>query len=260
MDTLREGRARGLEPGQAWPCCPTLQAEHPCAPPCCRYITLCTAYWTLHVRSILFIVQVCCSAALPARVPVLKQSPLPVAPNLQPVPPPVSCAAARCQACCCLRKPPALPSYWSLKPNLAQSTAHGAAYLESRIEAFLPAVRAPPFTACQRRQRPPAAVKRGPSLAQQAAVASHLRPHRLILPVSISQQRGFPGYVPPLLLQLAERLEGMAAEEFGAHVEELAKSKAEAPKRLREAAGRDWGEIDQGSLRWVGVPGGRDRG
>jgi secreted Zn-dependent insulinase-like peptidase len=50
-------------------------------------------------------------------------------------------------------------------------------------------------------------------------------------------------------MQLAERLESMPAEEFSGHVEELAKSKAEAPKRLREAAGRDWGEIDQGSLR-----------
>lgn len=51
--------------------------------------------------------------------------------------------------------------------------------------------------------------------------------------------------------QLAKRLEGMEGEEFGAHVEELAKAKLEAPKRLREAAGRAWRELDDGTGRWV---------
>lgn len=31
----------------------------------------------------------------------------------------------------------------------------------------------------------------------------------------------------------------------------LSQAKLEKPKRLREAAGRDWGEIEHGSLRWV---------
>ncbi|KAL4858339.1 Insulin-degrading enzyme-like 1 [Chlorella vulgaris] len=87
------------------------------------YLTFFTAYWTLHVRSVLFIVQ---------------------------------------------------------------STSHSAAYLESRIEAFLP--------------------------------------------------------------MLSQRLSSMSGEEFSAHVEELAKSKLEKPKRLREAAGRDWSELDGGTL------------
>jgi insulysin len=40
----------------------------------------------------------------------------------------------------------------------------------------------------------------------------------------------------------------MSREEFSGHVEELAKSKLEKPKRLREAAGRDWSELDGGTL------------
>ena len=56
--------------------------------------------------------------------------------------------------------------------------------------------------------------------------------------------------MPPL--QVAARLEEMPAEEFAAQVEELAQAKLEKPKRLREAAGRDWSEIDHGLLRWVG--------
>ncbi|PSC73920.1 Zinc-peroxisomal [Micractinium conductrix] len=89
------------------------------------YMTFCTAYWTLTVRSILFIIQ---------------------------------------------------------------SNAHTAAYLESRIDNFLP--------------------------------------------------------------MLAKRLESMPAEEFAAQVEELAKAKLERPKQLREAAGRDWGEIEPGLLKF----------
>ncbi len=50
-------------------------------------------------------------------------------------------------------------------------------------------------------------------------------------------------------LQLASRLADMPPAEFQQHVEELAKSKAELPKRLREAAARDWSEVDSGSLR-----------
>ncbi|EFN55439.1 hypothetical protein CHLNCDRAFT_35384 [Chlorella variabilis] len=79
---------------------------------------------------------------------------------------------------------PAVPAV----PAVVGSTAHAAAYLEQRIEAFLP--------------------------------------------------------------MLAARLADMPAPEFSQHVEELAKSKAERPKRLREAAARDWSEVEQGSLRF----------
>ena len=44
----------------------------------------------------------------------------------------------------------------------------------------------------------------------------------------------------------------MGAEEFQGHVEELAKAKLERPRRLREVAGRDWAEIERGSLRCAG--------
>ena len=62
-------------------------------------------------------------------------------------------------------------------------------------------------------------------------------------------------------MQLAGRLAEMPPEEFAAQVEELAQAKLEKPKRLREAAGRDWSEIDHGLLRWaagaaLGVVGG----
>ena len=50
-------------------------------------------------------------------------------------------------------------------------------------------------------------------------------------------------------LQLAKRLETMGEEDFSSHVDELCKAKLEAPKRLREAVGRVWREIDDGSLR-----------
>lgn len=56
-----------------------------------------------------------------------------------------------------------------------------------------------------------------------------------------------PSSPPPL--QLAKRLEEMPEAEFRSQVEELAKAKLERPKRLREAAGRDWGEIEPGLLR-----------
>lgn len=52
------------------------------------------------------------------------------------------------------------------------------------------------------------------------------------------------------LLQLAARLEGMSDEELSEHVEELAKAKLERPKRLREAAAKDWQEVDSGVLRF----------
>ena len=63
-----------------------------------------------------------------------------------------------------------------------------------------------------------------------------------------------PGCLPAPhhLLQLAERLGAMGAEEFQGHVEELAKAKLERPRRLREVAGRDWAEIERGSLRCAG--------
>lgn len=50
-------------------------------------------------------------------------------------------------------------------------------------------------------------------------------------------------------MQLAERFEKMPEEEFQAHLEELAKAKLEKPKRLRDAAAIDWGEIDDGTQR-----------
>ncbi len=55
------------------------------------------------------------------------------------------------------------------------------------------------------------------------------------------------------LLQLATRLREMPAEEFSTHVEELCKARLEKPKRLREVVSKDWREIDDGTLRWVGV-------
>ena len=57
-------------------------------------------------------------------------------------------------------------------------------------------------------------------------------------------------------LQLAERLGSMGSDEFSKHVEELAKAKLERPRRLREVAGRDWAEIERGSLRCRGQEGG----
>lgn len=66
---------------------------------------------------------------------------------------------------------------------------------------------------------------------------------RLRAPLSILPHRP--------LLQLADSLRGMPAEEYAAHVEELAKAKLEKPKRLRDAVNTDWSEIDDGTLRWV---------
>ena len=42
----------------------------------------------------------------------------------------------------------------------------------------------------------------------------------------------------------------MSAEELATHVAELAASKLEKPKRLREAAARDWSEIEGRTLRF----------
>jgi insulysin len=52
-------------------------------------------------------------------------------------------------------------------------------------------------------------------------------------------------------MQLEKRLVEMPADEFAAAVEELAKVKLEKPKRLREVAGRDWREIEDGTLRFT---------
>lgn len=83
-------------------------------------------------------------------------------------------------------------TFWMLTVRsvlfIVQSTAHTAAYLDSRIEAFLP--------------------------------------------------------------QLDRRLADMPDSEFSAHVEELCKTKLEAPKRLREAVARVWREIDDGSMKF----------
>lgn len=56
--------------------------------------------------------------------------------------------------------------------------------------------------------------------------------------------------VEAFLPQLQHRLASMPEEEFTTHVEELAKSKLEKPKRLREVAAKDWREIDDGTLRF----------
>ena len=56
--------------------------------------------------------------------------------------------------------------------------------------------------------------------------------------------------VEAFLPHLRSALAALTPQEFEAQVEELAKSKLEKPKRLREVAARDWREIDDGTLRF----------
>eukprot|EP00887_Chlorella_sp_A99_P007901 scaffold12.g7901.t1 len=58
------------------------------------------------------------------------------------------------------------------------------------------------------------------------------------------------GRVEAFLPLLASKLSGLSDDEFENHVEELCKAKLEKPKRLKEAAARDWREIDDGTLRF----------
>lgn len=50
---------------------------------------------------------------------------------------------------------------------------------------------------------------------------------------------------------VAVLLESPSIEQLHSPLTPCAQAKLEKPKRLREAAGRDWGEIEHGSLRWV---------
>jgi insulysin len=57
--------------------------------------------------------------------------------------------------------------------------------------------------------------------------------------------------VHAFLPSLSKKLQAMPDDELEAHKEELARAKLEKPKRLREAAARDWREIDDGTLRFA---------
>ena len=113
------------------------------------YITFCTTFWTLHVRSILFIVQVGAAAELllggwppwggwpPRRGPRLLSAARASTKHLQLGQGRASCCSPwlTCSPAHLLSTPPPCAL-----PLLLQSSAHSAAYLESRIEAFLPQV------------------------------------------------------------------------------------------------------------------------
>lgn len=72
-----------------------------------------------------------------------------------------------------------------------------------------------------------------------------------ILQSSVKSAAYLQARVDAFIPLLGERLEKMSVEEFGGHVDELAKAKLERPKRLREVAARDWREIDDGTGRFA---------
>ncbi|KAL6770545.1 hypothetical protein ACKKBF_B31700 [Auxenochlorella protothecoides x Auxenochlorella symbiontica] len=72
----------------------------------------------------------------------------------------------------------------------------------------------------------------------------------VLIQSSAHSARYLQSRIDAFLPKLADSLRGMPAEEYAAHVEELAKAKLEKPKRLRDAINTDWSEIDDGTLRF----------
>ena len=78
----------------------------------------------------------------------------------------------------------------------------------------------------------------------------HVRNLAFIIQSSVKSAAYLEQRVEAFLPQLRAALAGLSAEEYAVQVEELAKTKLEKPKRLREVATKDWREIDDGSLRF----------